>query len=48
MGDGVMPVVKRGKFWYMGSKRFTSKAAAERAYAAYRAKKYGNKRPKKA
>lgn len=39
-----MPVVKRGKYWYMGSKRFTSKAAAERAYAAYRAKKYGGRK----
>ena len=39
-----MPVVKRGKYWYMGSKRFKSKAAAERAYKAYRAKKYAKKR----
>lgn len=39
-----MPVVKKGKYWYMGSKRFKSKASAERAYAAYRAKKYGGRK----
>lgn len=38
-----MPVVKKGKYWYMGSKRFKSKAAAERAYKAYRARKYGKR-----
>lgn len=34
-----MPVRKRGRFWYMGSKKFKSKAAALRAYRAYLARK---------
>jgi len=34
-----MPVRKKGRYWYMGSKRFKSKAAALRAYRAYLAKK---------
>ena len=38
-----MPVHKKGKYWYMGSKRFKSKASAERAYKAYRARKHGGK-----
>lgn len=38
-----MPVVKKGKYWYMGGRKYKSKASAERAYKAYRAKKYGKK-----
>ena len=34
-----MPVHKKGRFWYMGRKRFKTKAAALRAYRAYLAKK---------
>jgi hypothetical protein len=41
-----MPVHKKGKSWYMGSKKFKSKTAAERAYKAYKAKKYKKKRKK--
>ena len=41
-----MPVRKKGKYWYMGSKRFKSKAAANRAYSAYRAKKYSKRKGK--
>lgn len=40
----IIPVHKKGNAWYMGSKRFSSKAAAERAYKAYLAKKRGKKR----
>lgn len=40
----IMPVRKKGKSWYMGNKRFSSKAKAERAYKAYKAKKYGKKK----
>jgi len=36
-----VPVVKRGKYWYMGSKRFTTRKAALAAYRAYLAKKKG-------
>jgi len=39
-----MPVRKVGGKWKMGSKTFGSKAKAERAYTAYRAKKYGKKK----
>jgi len=35
-----MPVKKKGGYWYMGKKKFKSKAAAERAYTAYKAKKH--------
>jgi len=35
-----MPVKKKGGSWYMGSKKFSSKAAAERAHKAYQAKKH--------
>ena len=34
-----MPVRKKGRFWYMGNKKFKSKAAAMKAYRAYLAKK---------
>lgn len=41
-----MPVVKKGSKWAIGSGpgRFKSKAAAERAWAAVRAKKHGGKK----
>ena len=39
-----MPVKKKGGYWYMGSKRFKSKASAERAYKAYQAKKHSKKK----
>lgn len=35
-----MPVRKSGSKWKMGSKTFKSKASAERAHKAYRAKKH--------
>jgi hypothetical protein len=34
-----MPVRKKGRYWYMGRKKFKSKAAALRAYRAYLSKK---------
>ena len=34
-----MPVTKKNGHWYMGSKKFSSKAAADRAHRAYQAKK---------
>ena len=34
-----MPVRKKGHYWYMGKRKFKSKAAALRAYRAYLAKK---------
>ena len=37
--ENLMPVVKRGAYWYMGKKRFKTKKAAEAAYRAYLAKK---------
>ena len=37
---------KRGKHWYIGDKRYSSKAAAERAWKAYQAKKHSKKRKK--
>lgn len=39
-----MPVRKVGGKWKMGSKTFGSKAKAERAYAAYRAKKHSRRK----
>jgi len=41
-----MPVKKKGKKYAIGSGKamYTSKASAERAYAAYRAKKHGAKK----
>lgn len=33
-----MPVTKRGGHWYMGRRRYASKAKALRAYRAYLAK----------
>lgn len=40
-----MPVVKRGKYWYIGrgKAKYKTKAAALRAYKAYLAKKHGKK-----
>lgn len=37
-----MPVVKRGKYWYIGSgkAKYKSKASANRAYKAYLSKKH--------
>jgi len=35
-----MPVVKRGKYWYMGKKKFKTKKDALKAYRAYLAKKH--------
>ena len=34
-----MPVRKKGRFWYMGKRKFKSKTAAMRAYRAYLTKK---------
>jgi hypothetical protein len=43
-----MPVFKRGRYWFIskkkGAAKFKSKAAAERAYRAYRARKYGKRK----
>lgn len=39
-----MPVRKVGSKWKMGSKTFKSKASAERAYSAYRAKKHSRRK----
>lgn len=39
-----MPVHKKNGKWYMGSKKFKSKAAAERAYRAYKAKKHSKRK----
>lgn len=38
-----MPVIKKGGKWAIGSGRamYKSRAAADRAYKAYRAKKHG-------
>ena len=44
-----MPVRKVGNTWRIGSgkARYRTKAAAERAYAAYRAKRHSRRRRKK-
>lgn len=34
-----MPVRKKGRYWYMGRRKFKSKAAAKRAYRVYLARK---------
>ena len=34
-----MPVRKKGRHWYMGKRKFKTKAAALRAYQAYLARK---------
>jgi len=41
-----MPVLKRGKYWHIGSgkARYKSRASAERAYKGYLYSKYGRKK----
>lgn len=41
-----MPVRRRGRYWYMGGKKYRTKKAADRAYKAYRAKKHGKRKRK--
>jgi len=41
-----MPVHKKGGHWYMGSKKFKSKASAEKAHRAYQAKKHAKRKKK--
>lgn len=38
-----MPELKNGN-WYIGDKKYKSKKSAEKAWAAYQAKKHGGKK----